>query len=167
MCTGAEPAVAGGILGTGVTGAELFAGLGAAASAVGAASAIQQGQNQAKLGEYNLQVAQNQAEQARIKAAYDAERQRELARKVSGTQRSAMASAGGELLDMSDVIAENARNAEMDALAIRYGGDTAAAAARQQGILAKAQAQAAKQASYGQAASSLLTGAEKAGKIFV
>lgn len=148
------------------TGLEIAAVVGAAASAVGAASSIQQGQTQQKIGEYNAQIAQNNAIAAQQKAAYDEQRQREVAVRLKGTQRASAAAAGGELLDMSDVLDESAKQAELDALAIRYGGSVQSNAAKQTGILSRAQGSVAAGASYGQAGSSLLTGASGLFKTF-
>jgi hypothetical protein len=141
------------------TGIEIAAIVSAAAATAGAASSIQQGQKQSEIANYNAQLSQNNAIAAQQKAAYDEQRQREVAVRLKGTQRASAAAAGGELLDMSDVMDESAKQAEMDALAIRYGGSAQAAAARQQAELQKAQGSMAKMKGYSDAGGSLLTGA--------
>jgi len=179
MCTGIEPI----LLGTAATGTAGTAGataataglfgtagsfalaptlstLGAIGAGVSAVSSIQQGQGQANIASYNAQIAQNNAIAAQQKAAYDEQRQREMAVRLKGTQRASAAAAGGELLDMSDVLDESAKQAEMDALAIRYGGSAAAAASRQQAEIYKAQAPLAKMRGYSDAGTTLLTGAK-------
>jgi hypothetical protein len=148
------------------TGLEIAAIASAAAATVGAASSIQQGQKQSEIANYNAQLSQNNAVAAQQKAAYDEQRQREVAVRLKGTQRASAAAAGGELLDMSDVLDESAKQAEMDALAIRYGGSAQAAAARQQAEIQKAQGSLAKSKGYTDAGGSLLTGASGLFKTF-
>lgn len=147
------------------TGVEIAAIASAASAAVGAAGAISQGQQQKKIGEYNAQIAQNQAIAARQKAEYDEERQRTMIARMGGTQRANIAAGGGELLDAGDVLGFSAEEAELDALAIRYGGKMAADAASQQAVLRRAEGKAAQKASYFKAGSSLLTGASNVAKI--
>jgi hypothetical protein len=129
----------------------------AVSGVVGAIGAVQQGRSQAKIGEYNAKVAENQAIAARQKAAFDEDRQRQQARMFAGKQRAGLAAAGGEQGDAGDVLSMTAEEAEIDALAIRYGGNIAAQSAMQQGALAKAQAKQASKSSYMQAGKSLLT----------
>jgi hypothetical protein len=129
----------------------------AVSGVVGAIGAVQQGRSQAKIGEYNAKVAENQAIAARQKAEFDEDRQRQQSRMFAGRQRASLSQAGGELMDAGDVLGMTAEEAEIDALAIRYGGNVAAQSARQSGALAKAQAKQAEKASYMQAGKSLLT----------
>ena len=110
-----------------------------------------------QMGEYNAKVAENQAIAARQKAEFDEDRQRQQSRMFAGRQRASLSQAGGELMDAGDVLGMTAEEAEIDALAIRYGGNVAAQSARQSGALAKAQAKQAEKASYMQAGKSLLT----------
>ena len=129
----------------------------AVSGVVGAIGSIQQGRSQAKIGEYNAKVAQNQAIAAQQKAEFDEKRQRQQARLFAGKQRNILSESGGELRDAGDVLSMTAEEAEIDALAIRYGGNVAAQAAQQKGALAKAQAKQASKSSYMQAGKSLLT----------
>jgi hypothetical protein len=127
---------------------------------VTALGSIQQGKAQQQMAEYNAQVAQNEAIAAQQKAAYDEKAHRRQMAQLKGQQRAGAAASGGELLDMGDVFDMTAEEAELDALAIRYGGQMGAAAARQRATLARMEGAAAKQKSYSEAGSTLLTGAK-------
>jgi hypothetical protein len=134
----------------------------AVSGVVGAIGAVQQGRSQAKIGEYNAKVAENQAIAARQKAEFDEDRQRQQARMFAGRQRASLSQAGGELMDAGDVLGMTAEEAEIDALAIRYGGNIAAQSAQQKGALAKAEAKQASKASYAKAGQTLLTAGGRA-----
>jgi hypothetical protein len=142
------------------------AGAGTAVSTLGA---IQQGKSAQNLANYNAQIAQNEAIAARQKAEFDAKAQERQARLFAGSQRASMASTGGELLDMGDVVDMSAEEAELENLAIRYGGDMGFRAGQQRAQLAGFEGAVAKQRATGAAAKSLLTGASStaqlAGKI--
>lgn len=134
---------------------------GAAVSAIGA---IQSGKAQQKAAEYNAQVAEQAALAARQKAAYDeAAHRRELARMLSA-QRAAYGASGVDvsvgtpLLVMADTVQEG----ELDALAIRYGGEVGASRQLSAAQLSRMTGKQARTASYYQAGSSLLTGAASA-----
>lgn len=133
--------------------------LGAGVSAAGAA---QQGKSAQNLANYNAQIAQNDAIAARQKAEFDARAQERQAKLFAGKQRAAMAGTGGELLDMGDVIDMSAEEAELEHLAILYGGETGYRAGQQKATLARFEGSVAKQRAQGQAASSLLTGLSSA-----
>ena len=135
---------------------------GTVASTVGA---IQQGKSAQNLANYNAQVAQNDAIAARQKAKFDAAAQDRQAKLFAGTQRASMAGTGGELLDMQDVIDMSAEEAELENLAIRYGGEMGYRAGQQKATLARFEGSVAKKRATGQAASSLLTGASSAAGI--
>ena len=132
------------------------AAAGTAASTVGA---IQQGKSAQNLANHNAQVAQNDAIAARQKAEFDAAAQDRKARLFEGTQRASMAGTGGELLDMQDVVDMSKEEAELENLAIRYGGEMGYRAGQQGADLARFQGKVAKQTAQGKAAGSLLTGA--------
>jgi hypothetical protein len=153
MCTGLEPAVI----------AALASAAGTAVSTVGA---IQQGKSAQNLANYNAQVAQNDAIAARQKAAFDAAAQDRQAKLFAGTQRASMAATGGELLDMQDVADMSAEEAELENLAIRYGGEMGYRAGQQGADLARFQGKVAKQTAQGKAASSLLTGASSVASMY-
>jgi hypothetical protein len=100
----------------------------AAAASVSAASAYSQGQQQKKLGEYNAKVDENNAKTAASAAEEAAKRgqiaedqHRDRVRQFAGSQKAAMAAAGGDLTDQSsmNILADTARAGEFDALTIR------------------------------------------------
>ena len=134
----------------------IASGLGTAVSTLGA---IQQGKSAQKLANYNAQIAQNDAIAARQKAEFDARAQDRQARLFAGSQRASMASTGGELLDMGDILDMSAEQAEIENLAIRYGGGMGYRAGMQRAGLAGFEGAVAGQSARGKAASSLLTGA--------
>jgi hypothetical protein len=122
--------------------------IGTAFSAVGA---IQQGQAAASTADYNARVAtQNAAYEERIQRE---KAQRLMAQQSSGYLKAGVAMSGTPL----DVLADTAAQAELDALAIRYGGATQAAGYRAQGAAAKT-------AGYIGTGTTLLTGASSWGK---
>ena len=131
----------------------------AAGTAASAVSSMQQGKSAQNLANYNAQIAQNDAIAARQKAEFDARAQERQTKLFAGTQRASMAGTGGELLDMGDVIDMSAEEAELENLAIRYGGEMGYRAGQQGADLARFQGAVAKQTAQGKAASSLLTGA--------
>ena len=145
MCTGAELAII----------STVAAGAGTAVSTLGA---IQQGKSAQNLANYNAQIAQNEAIAARQKAEFDAKAQERQARLFAGSQRASMASTGGELLDMGDVVDMSAEEAELENLAIRYGGEMGFRAGQQRAQLAGFEGAVAKQKARGEAVKSLLTG---------
>ena len=149
--------------------AATYAAIAAATAVVGAGvsavSSMQQGKSAQNLANYNAQIAQNDAIAARQKAEFDARAQERQARLFAGTQRASMAATGGELLDMGDVGDMSAEEAELENLAIRYGGEMGYRAGQQRATVARMQGAAAKQKATGQAASSLLTGASSAAGI--
>ena len=150
MCTGLEIA------------ALATAAAGTVTSTVGA---IQQGKSAQNLANYNAQIAQNDAIAARQKAEFDARAQERQARLFAGTQRASMAATGGELLDMQDVVDMSAEEAELENLAIRYGGDMGYRAGQQRATVARMEGAAAKQKATGQAVGSLLTGASSTAQL--
>ncbi len=145
------------------TGIELAAlAASVAGTAMSTVGAIQQGKSAQNLANHNAQIARNDSIAARQKAEFDATAQERQAKLFAGTQRAAMASTGGELLDMGDVIDASTEEAELEYLAILYGGETGYRAGQQRATLARFEGSVAKQRATGQAASSLLTGASSA-----
>jgi hypothetical protein len=149
--------------------ASTYAMISAATAVIGAGvsavSSMQQGKSAQNLANYNAQIAQNDAIAARQKAEFDARAQERQAKLFAGTQRASMAGTGGELLDMGDVIDMSAEEAELENLAIRYGGEMGYRAGQQKATLARFEGSVAKQKATGQAASSLLTGASSAAQM--
>jgi hypothetical protein len=144
------------------TGLEIAALAAAAGTVTSTVGAIQQGKSAQNLANYNAQIAQNDAIAARQKAEFDARAQERQARLFAGTQRASMAATGGELLDMQDVVDMSAEEAELENLAIRYGGEMGYRAGQQRATVARMEGAAAKQKATGQAVGSLLTGASSA-----
>lgn len=157
-------------------GPELFAALGAgtgaagtlanvanvalvAAQGAGAVSQIRQAQHAEAMGEFNAQIARNEAIAAQQATQHQLEQHQRQVARFKGQQRARAAASGGELLDMGDVFAETAEQAELDALAIRYGGRMAQQAAMQRGQFAMLQGQQARSQGFSKAGASLLGGA--------
>lgn len=161
MCVGPELLVAMGMTAkTAATVSTVASVAMGAMSGLSALGSIRQGQAQQNLANYNAQIAQNDAIAAQQKAAFDEKAHRRQVRQLQGSQRAGSAASGGELLDMGDVFDMTAEDAELDALAIRHGGRTAATAARQRGRIASMEGRAAKQRSITEAGNTLLTGAK-------
>jgi len=133
------------------------------AAVVAAASTMYASHEQSKAADYNKKVAEVEAENAQNKAAYEERAHRENLKRILSSQQALYGKAG---VDMSGtpllVMEESAEQGELDALAIRYGGDVAAARARSEANLYKMQSSSAKKTGYASAGSSLLTGAAKA-----
>lgn len=125
--------------------ATIIAGITAVVSAAGA---MQAGQAQKKMAEYNAQVAENTAH-------YQAARQQDKVRRLMASARVAVNKSG---LTMSgsplDVIADSAVQSELDHQAILRQGASQAELDRTEGRIAQ-------QAGYFRAATSLLSGASK------
>jgi len=132
----------------------------AATTAVSAGGTLYAGEQQRKAASYSADVAEQAARAAQERAAYDEEMHRERIRKTLSTIRSLYGKSG---VDMTGTpllaLEETAAQGEMDALAIRYGGDVAAAQKRSEAARYKMQGGAARTSSYFQAGSTLLQGA--------
>lgn len=131
MCTGVEIAILGTM---------------AAGTAVSAAGAIKSSEDQAAALEQQGEIARRQAQFAEA-------RHRERSKSLLSRQRTAIAKAGVAIEGTPlEVMTKTAEDAELDALAIRYGGQTAQHAAR-------IEARQVRTAGRYRAASNLLTGA--------
>lgn len=140
----------------------------AAAAAMQAVGAIQQGQQanaaaqaEAQAMDYNAQMGRARAEQASRAAGVQEDAQRQKARAIIGEQIAGNAQAGTGL--NSDLLRQSIFNSENDALAIRYDGMQKAAALNDQATLdtasasnARARGSAAITGSYINAAGTLL-----------
>ena len=161
MCMGPELFVA---LGASAGTASTLATVGSVAMAgmtgLSALGSMEQGKQMQQMGEYNAQVAQNQAIAARQKADFDLKQQKRQAAQFKGTQRANMSATGGELLDMGDVKDMSATDLELEALGIKYGATMDQTAAQQRATLARMEGAAGKQKAYSEAGSTLLTGAK-------
>jgi hypothetical protein len=142
-----------------MTGVEMLA---AGSAIVGAVGAIQQGKAQQSMANYNADVAERAAENAKVAAAFEESAQRSRADKFRSTQRALFAKSGvtqegSPLL----VEADTAAQAEQDALAIRFSGSAAEARAKSQAAMSRMGGRVAKQASMYKAGTSLLSGASR------
>lgn len=139
----------------------LYVALGA--TAVSAASAAYQGQQAKKEADYNAAIMEQNAIAAKNKAAYDETMHRERVRKLLSTQkaqlgRSGISLEGSPLLILEETVAQG----ELDALAIRYGGDIEASRSRSAANLSRMQGKSAITSGYVQAGSTLLSGGSRA-----
>lgn len=123
---------------------------------------IEQGRSQKKWGEYNAQVAERDAETARMNAEYEAGLKRKESERLLGRQR-ALYGKAGVTLEGSPLLlmAETAAESEMDALMIERGGKLQAQRYRSEATLSKMKGAAAQRAGYYGAGSTLLTGASQ------
>ena len=130
--------VGAGAAGVGLTGGAMGVGLGGTAAAGGTSimsslpmllmsgSSLLQGVGQYQSNKANAEISKVQSKQARLNAAYNERRQREVSARVMGDQAarfgaSGVAMEGTPLL----VMADQARQSELEALAIRNQGKTA------------------------------------------
>lgn len=161
MCAflGAE-LLAANALWAGSSAVSVGAGLAALGTGVSAISAIQQGQAQSDAAKYNAQVAENNAIAARQKATFDEQMRREQLARVQAQARANIGKGGGEFTGSAlDIMAENAAAAELDALAIRYGGETRATGLQAQAVVDRSQADSARVGGYFGAGAKILSGA--------
>lgn len=138
----------------------LKAALAIAGTVVSAASAIAQGNAQNAMAKYNAKLAERDAEARRRQASMDEELSRSRSSAIMSRQRAVMAAAGVDTSSGTPLaIAEqSAEDAEMDALAIRYGGAIGAQRFQEEANLSRMQGRSAKQAGMFRAGSTLLTG---------
>lgn len=133
------------------------------AAGIGAYSASEQAAAQEQQAKYNKRVASNQAQATQNAAAVAEDNQREHDRRVLAQQR---ALAGGAGLSTEGsallVMIDSAKQAELDAVRIRYGGAQSAQGLEDQaGLFGSAATQAKKQGQIG-VGTTLLTGASNA-----
>ncbi|OPL13591.1 MAG: hypothetical protein AVO39_10350 [delta proteobacterium MLS_D] len=143
----------------------VVAAMTAASTAVTAYSAIQQGQAQKDMAEYNAAVARANADAAVEAAAHEELQTREEARRLRGRMmalygKSGITMEGSPLEVMADAAAEE----ELDVWAIRKTGSTKAARARSEAELSLMEGKARETSGYLQAGSSLLSGAADYGR---
>lgn len=119
----------------------------AAATAVTAYGQYQQGQAQERAYGYQAAVQERNAQIAKQNAEYDAQRQSARLRRAIGSQRAAVLASGiqmeGTALELQQ---DTVQQAEMDRLAILYGGEINYQNARSEAELSRMQGKAAGQA---------------------
>ena len=134
-----------------------------AGTAVAAGSAIYQGQQAKKEAEYNASVQEQNAVAAQQKASYDETMHRERVRKLLSSQKALYGRSGVSLIGSPELLLEEtAAQGELDALAIRYGGDVEASRYRSEATLSKMRGRAASTSGYASAGSTLLSGGSRA-----
>ncbi|WP_282609471.1 hypothetical protein [Pelagibius sp. Alg239-R121] len=129
-------------------------------AAVGALGAIQGARASAAASEFNAKIADNNAIIAEQNAAADEKRQRRSASRQTAGSRAAIAAAGVTLEGSPlEVLEDQALEAELDALNLRYGGRLQATNFRSQAQLDRSAARNAKTQGFISAGTSLLKGA--------
>lgn len=125
---------------------------------------IQQGQAAQAASDYNAAVARNNAIAAEQQAATDEEQQRDRFRRAQAAARASLGISGQTGAGSAeDLLAENAATAELDAQAIRYGGQMRANAFRSQAAMTGFEGSQRATASYIGAGTNLLLAAGKWG----
>ena len=138
--------------------------IGIVSALASATTAVMAGNEQKKQGEYNAKVLAEQAKAEQQKADYEASLLKRNAEKLKARQRHAYLSSGVDVSEGTPLIvmSEQAKELEMDAMAIRYGGNVEAARARQAARYSRYQGKSGQRAGYWNAGSSLLTGMGRA-----
>ncbi len=139
-----------------------YAVVAAIAAIIGAAGTISSADSQRRMANYNADLAAQQASQKRKEAAFRAEREAEKNEALKARQRLAFNLAGVTPEGTpTDLLMDTTRKMELDALAIRYGGESSGVALETQAQLSRMQGNAAQSAGWWGAGSSLLSGATK------
>lgn len=108
---------------------------GAAMSAIGQ---LQQAQTARAVGRYNQQLGERSAGIARDQTAAEITRQQRTARRVQGAARAAYGASGVTMEGSPlDVLEDNATQAEIDTLTLRYRGELRAQGYEQEGSMAR------------------------------
>ena len=133
---------------------------------VSAKGSIDAGEGQAKAYEFNAQVAEQNAIQAQLISAQQERQSRINSRRQLGEMRTGYGASGVNMEGSPmAVLAESAAAAEMDALNIKYGGESKAMNFRNEASLNRYAAGQARSAGYMGAASSLLSSYASASKM--
>lgn len=143
----------------------IMIGLIAAGAAISAGGQIISGIQQKKAADYSAKVYENEAITQKAAAAYEEERHRDEVRRFIGIQRARYGASGIDISaggSAQAVINDTAAQGEMDALAIRYGGDVAAIEARNRAKMSKFEGKSAFSSGLFNAGATLLSGAGKA-----
>ncbi|TQV80770.1 hypothetical protein [Denitrobaculum tricleocarpae] len=134
-------------------------------AAVGALGAIQEARASSAASEFNAKIADNNAIIAEQNAAADETRQRRAAGRQAAASRAAIGAAGVTLEGSPmEVLEDQALEAELDALNIRYGGRLQASNYRSQAQLDRSAARSARTQGFLSAGSTLLRGAAQFGE---
>ncbi len=131
-------------------------------AAVGALGAIQEARASSAASEFNAKIADNNAIVSEQNAAAEEKRQRRMAGRQAANSRVAIAASGVRLEGSPlDVLEDQALEAELDALNLRYGGQLQASNYRSQAQLERSAARSARTQGFLSAGTSLLDGAGK------
>jgi hypothetical protein len=129
------------------------------AAVVSAGGAVYAGAQEEKAAKKNERIALDAAAAAKEKAAYEEAAHRERVRKLISSQRAAYGKSGVDTTGTPLLVLEDtAKQGELDALAIRYGGDVEEARRKSEASLYKLQGNTAKTSGYIGAGKSLLSG---------
>lgn len=141
----------------------VYVAVAAATIVTSVAGTVYASEKTAQAEEYNEKVYEQEAQAAKEKAGYEEELHRERVQRLISSQRAAVGASGVELTGTPLLALEDtASQGELDALAIRYGGDIESARARSAATLSKMSAKSTRRIGYAQAGSSLLSGASSA-----
>lgn len=137
----------------------VLSGIGTVATAY---SQSKSGDAQAAVSQYNASVARNQAIASRQSAAFEATKQRDYTRKLLAKSRARAGASGLGFEGSPMTVMENtAREAELDARAIEYGGELEAMGYESRAALSDWEAKQLKRAAKTSAITTLLSGASK------
>lgn len=129
-------------------------------AAITAYTSIQSGKAQKRISDYNAALAERQAEDERLAAADKAERQREQNEALLSRQRLLYNVSGvGMAGTPSDVLMDTASKLELDAQAIKYGGESRGFALETQANIQRMQGAVAKKTGWWNAGTTLLSAA--------
>ncbi len=133
--------------------------LGGVSSLVSASGAIQEGEAAQEAAEYNAEVMRQSAQASREKAEYDETIHRDKVRRLLSSQRASYGAAGVDMAGSPLLVLEDtAAQGELDAKAIRYGGEVEARQKLSQAEIYEQQGKNARREGYAKAGSSLLSG---------
>lgn len=128
-----------------------------AGTAMSAVGAIRQGNAAKAAGDYNAQIAENNAATAYSQGTVQQEAQRAKAREVIGLQLASVSNSGTALSGSNlDLLGESLYNQELDSLNIRYQSDLTAKGLQAQAVQDRYQGKQARTAGYLNAAASLM-----------
>lgn len=143
--------------------AGVLAGVSVAGTLLSANAQRQQGRAARRAAEFNAQTAEQNAGLVKQQTKEDLRRFRVLFDKEQGSNRAAIGAAGIAFEGSAqDVLEQNARNAELDALTIQHQGDVQAFNFRREAESLRRSGQAAARAADISAVGTLLTGAGQA-----
>jgi uncharacterized protein involved in type VI secretion and phage assembly len=126
----------------------------------GALNSLQEGQAAQERANYQAAVQEQQGQQARAIAQRDEEDYRRRAARLAATGRARAGASGATMEGTPSLMAEDLmREAEYNALKIRYGGDLQSARSAQQAGLYRASGEDAANRGFMRAGASLLSGA--------